>query len=243
MIGKNLNLTRNQYDGLLLESATFSALKNLGVQPEPLHNPFDNRYAEDQHLSVDLIFTHNKRLYGIECKNLGHSSRVNSKFIQKEIVDRFNYAEIAFDGKVLVFGACHCKASIPNEFSVISLDYKVTFENYEDSIRILTKLLGQHLNTMDEVSPNNLKSSPTYLIDYNSSIDMIHGVNPYLARKRKLNRIDTKLRKKWLKLIYQGKVELVYGDLEGWICPHCTYCSGDEQKLKYHVKNKHKKEY
>jgi hypothetical protein len=185
-------------------------------------------------------------LYGVECKNLGHSSHVNLEFIQREIIDRFNYTKIFFDRKILVFGTCHCnKVSIPDEYSVIVLGYKVNFENQKETIEILTELLGQHIDSMEKVSRVNPKSSSNNLIDCNNRLEYLHGYNTYNSKRKKLHRIDSKLRKKWNKLIYQGNVLHLdsMNNLDGWVCPYCELAFMDEKKLNHHIKNKHPKEW
>lgn len=219
IINRELNLTEYQYKGLLLEIATYLALKQLGIEPKPLHNPFDNEYAKDQHLKVDLIFIHEGKLFGIECKNLSVRSHVNMEFIKKEVVDRFTNTDLPFDKKLVVFGKCNYQDAIPEEYDVIELQYQVEYNNLEQSIAILSELLKSHLkaHNLCRVKP---KLSSNSVTDCNSRVESLHGVNTYNNKRVQLQRIDAKLKKEWKRLILENRgVEILdsVDQLEGWI--------------------------
>ncbi|MDW8023027.1 MAG: hypothetical protein RMJ15_04750, partial [Nitrososphaerota archaeon] len=77
-------ITKYQCKGMLLEIATFYALVELGIRPIPLHNPFDDDYARDQHLGIDMIFRHKGLTFGVECKNLNRRwDWSNEDFVNK----------------------------------------------------------------------------------------------------------------------------------------------------------------
>jgi hypothetical protein len=179
-------LTEYQYKGLLLEVATFLALRQLGIEPVPLHNPFDDGYAKDQHLKVDLIFVYNGRLFGVECKNLSNRSHVSLDFIEREIIERFANTDLPFYEKLIVFGVCNYnQVGIPKEYSVIELGYQVDLCNIEHAISSLAEYIKVKLEK-PKLSSNSLDNP------VDSSI-LLHG---YKTNKQKLSRIDKKLKKK-----------------------------------------------
>lgn len=192
IINKELNLTDYQYKGILLEVTTYLALKRLGIEPYPLHNPFNNDYAKDQHLKVDLIFIHDGKLYGVECKNLSERSHVSMDFIDKEIIKRFSNTGLPFDCQLVIFGLCnYTQVGIPEDFSIIELGYQVNFYNIEQTIDVLTNLLKTYINKPTTLSPNKPKLSCNTPNNHVDSIILLHG---YKRKKRRLDRIDKKLK-------------------------------------------------
>jgi hypothetical protein len=185
IMNKELKLTEYQYKGLLLEAATFVALSKLGIQPVPLHNPMDNDYANDQHLKVDLIFIHDNKLFGVECKNFSSHSHVGYDFLDKEVLGRFDNVDLPFYRKIIVFGVLIFKTTndIFDGYDVLRLGYQVDFTTMNEAINDLTKAFKVYLNKLNP-NPNSQKKPTDNTILYMG----------YKKNKVKLNRINNKLR-------------------------------------------------
>jgi len=138
-------LTKNQLKGLILEIATFLALKLLNIQPIPLHNPFNESYSRDYHLFVDLIFFNDGLLYAVECKNLSPKNNYwkNKLWIEDEIVSRFKNLErdTEIDVKVIVTSYYRRAMDILKpEYTILELGHEVDTSNIHESIFSLKRL-------------------------------------------------------------------------------------------------------
>jgi hypothetical protein len=183
-------ITDNQYIGLLLEIATYLALRDLGIQPNPLHNPFDEKYVKDQHIHVDLIFIHYNLLYAVECKNLSPKWSWRDKdWVYEEVIYRFDNLEEDYhiDRKILVIshGKNSVRKYIPSDYEIIELGYQIQkIKEIYLSKQILQKKLKIAL--FRENSYNSILSTPQgYVLAHRD----------YLRAKQTLRYIERKLKR------------------------------------------------
>lgn len=177
-------ITENQYKGILLEIATYQALRELGIQPIPLHNPFDEEYAKDYHLGVDLIFYHNGLLCGVECKNLCPKGYLTKEWINEEIVERFENITSIVSIDVRIVVTSHYKNTLleylGNDYSILQLGFQM--KSLEDIMyaTFTTKNLFLSLFKQNR---------------YNTILEPIHGYKNYYG---KLRYIRKKLLDEWI---------------------------------------------
>ena len=172
-------LTKYQVKGALLEIATFYGLIDVGVYPIPLHNPFDDDYARDQHLKIDLIFRHNNLTYGVECKNINRKWEWSKDWVNSEVIKRFVYVQntVPLDVKTLV--CSYQPYNVPNDMWKLIIHRETTYDNIYDVKLLVSKLFLSLFNQ------NNL----------NSSVTSLHGYRWRDKEYVKLKRIDDKLKK------------------------------------------------
>jgi hypothetical protein len=200
---KNL-LTEYQHKGLLLEVATFLALKKLGIHPYPLHNPFTSEYANDQHLKVDLIFIFQNQLIGVECKNYSYRSHIGVEFWDEEVFSRFDNTDLPFYKKIVLFGVTNFRGTnyIPREYDILTLGYQVNEENFKAAISDLAIRFSIYLDKLipkiaRKSVPSSAQSKLLLSKGDSSIVYSLHGYTKnYKANKVKLDRIDKRLRSK-----------------------------------------------
>lgn len=185
-------LTENQIKGLFLEIATFLALQNLGIQPQALHNPFSEEYAEDQHLMVDLIFIHDNLCFGVECKNFSSKSHVGVEFMEKEVIGRFENCRLPFAKRVIVFGVLSFRMiqSLPEEYDIIKLGYQVRLENINEAIRDMTKQFRLYLSEIRanlELQKVNVDYDLTREEEIEISRGLLKGADMSLKKRSRKN--------------------------------------------------------
>jgi len=176
-------ITENQAKGMILEISTYIALRNLGIFPIPLHNPFNENYACDNHLSIDLIFYYKNKLYGIECKNISPNwNGINREWIDREIINRFSRLKHLFDIDFkIVVTSVHKDLMLkylPEEYKILEVGYQAYPENIVKLIFSLVKLI----------------SSLFRQIEVGNSIVYSHGYNKSKVYEDKLRYIQTKLK-------------------------------------------------
>lgn len=183
-------ITEYQAIGLFLEIPTYEALREIGIRPYALHNPFNKDYAKDQHLGVDLIFIYNGLLYGVECKNLSFKSvrnEVDYKWIDEEIIDRFDTYDSNFNRN----------NRIDRRVIVISHSPKVLYNRLESDPRYIILEVGyqaQYGNSDDvKVRITNLFSGLLYSKNPGDNLYIKHGYNDYSHRSKKMKYIQTRL--------------------------------------------------
>ena len=177
-------ITVNQYKGLMLEMPTYLALEQLGIKPIPLHNPFDENYAKDYHLSVDLLFFNNGLLYGVECKNISPKLYLTADWIKEEIEERFNNMKgiVSINRKVVVTSA-HKRTLLrylSDDYDILELGFQANLWNISDAIFSLNNLI---LSLLQENKTTTI-------------VNTIHGYKQYYD---KLKYIQTRLREDYVK--------------------------------------------
>jgi hypothetical protein len=175
-------LTKYQVKGALLEIATFYSLIDIGVYPIPLHNPYDDDYARDQHLGIDLIFRHDNKTYGVECKNLNHNCEWTKEWVNREVVKRFIYVQniVPLDVKVLV--TSYQPYNVPEDIWEIVIHRETNYDNINEVKLLLSKLF------LSLFHQNKLNTSHISIHGY-----WRKGKGEYI----KLKRIDEKLKKQY----------------------------------------------
>ena len=138
----NRLITENQQKGILLEIVCYLALRNIGVVPIPLHNPFDRDYPLDNHLDIDLIFRHEGLTYGVECKNTSIRWSWSTKWIKDEVIARFDNVMkvVPIDCKVIVSSYDPLERRILKDYSVLALGEQVTLDTIYEAVLTMTKL-------------------------------------------------------------------------------------------------------
>jgi hypothetical protein len=200
------NLSKYQFKGMLLEVACFNALVDIGVRPIPLHNPFDDDYKRDQHLSIDLLFRNNGLTYGVECKNINRRWEWSKEFVKKQLLDRFDYVNKVVPINLKCLVCSYPPGNVPLDFQILTLHSEVHLGNFESLTNSLSAMWTKLLDTI-QVEPNTPKSNPKHQNNLNTVIDTIHGhgqLEGYIIYRnyrrrikndyRILKRVDDKLR-------------------------------------------------
>lgn len=204
----NGSITKYQHKGMLLEIATLYALVELGIRPIPLHNPFDDDYTRDQHLSIDMIFRYKNLTFGVECKNLNRRWDWNQKdFVKRQLLDRFDYVRkvVPINVKVLVTSYVPLGGSvIPSDYYQLILNKETTVDNIYENKILLTQLFTNLFNTITKLFPENLKINSFPLNNSKYTVNTTHGhknlyENIIMIKKNAviLKRIDNRLKKKF----------------------------------------------
>ena len=199
------NLTKYQFKGMLLEIATFNGLVDIGIYPIPLHNPFDDDYARDEHLSIDLIFRYNGETYGVECKNIRRSWEWSKDWIYKNVIARFDYVNktVPLNEKVLVT-SYPVSRNVPLEYHNITVRTETTLSNLEK----ITSWISESFTTLlQTLAPNLPKINPTNQNNLNNNRYTLYGhqvKDGYIILRRLykkdydiLRRADDRLRTKF----------------------------------------------
>jgi len=141
---KGNKITDYQSKGMLLEIATYLALRSLEIYPIPLHNPFSEDYTKDQHLGIDLIFRYENKTYGVECKNTSSKWSWSPNWIEKEVISRFENIEkvVSIDCKVLVTSYSPDSRENLEDYSILPLEGEVTLDSLPDAVLTITNLFS-----------------------------------------------------------------------------------------------------
>jgi hypothetical protein len=203
------SLSKYQFKGMLLEVACFNALVDIGVRPIPLHNPFDDDYKRDQHLSIDLLFRHNGLTYGVECKNINRRWEWSKEFVKKQLLDRFDYVNNVVPINVKCLVCSYPPRNVPLDFQILTLHSEVHLGNFESLTNSLSTMWTKLLDTIN-VEPNKPKLNSISLNNLYNTTNTIHGhrqLEGYIIHRnyrqrikndyRILKRADDRLRTKF----------------------------------------------
>lgn len=173
-------ITKYQAKGMLLEIAVYEALISMGIYPIPLHNPYDENYAKDQHLNVDMIFRYEGKTYAVECKNLNHNCEWSKEWVNSEVIKRFEYLEktVPVDYRLIV--TTYTARNIPIGYMVLVTHREANKDNLPDMKVLLVTVIMSLFNQIE--NDNNVYS--------------IHGYINKTAKGEyiKLKRIDERLK-------------------------------------------------
>jgi hypothetical protein len=143
LLGEN-KITSNQAKGMCLEVCTFIALENIGIYPVPDHNPFNEKYAKDKHLGIDMRFFYENMIFGVECKNISPDSNISGDWVEREVVNRFSKLEDIMEVDVRIVltsvqGEIIAKM-LTREYEVLEVGFQMYPENMVQGISNIESL-------------------------------------------------------------------------------------------------------
>ena len=152
----NNKITEDQAKGIFLEVPVYMTLLNLGIQPTPLKNPYNEEYPIEYHLTIDHLFYHKGLLFGDECKNLSPRSRraINRHWVDREVIKRYiNISKVcSIDEKIVVVSMYRDLISgyLDSSYKVIEVGYQVFPPLWSQVVFSLSKQFKSLFNQTDQ---------------------------------------------------------------------------------------------